>query len=249
MCWWDCRRSHLLTEQSWWKEYHLVSVDDGSDQALLAGDEAGGDVRWLWPEPWLQHSHDDVSTLYDAFGSEAVVGTELVGAISRLAPVPGLALQRLDEGSAQLVSGLPTRIEPIREVTWQCLAAFSPDGRYWAELVPNVDERGRVLEHGNQVYVVDLDRGEASALVADFGSQQFGVDGARWLDSTTFAVIHSEQSRTHLAIISLAEGEWRVEHRSLPPGDSGGRLIAPRYDSCEIPSGTDVHLGCAAPWR
>lgn len=231
-------------------EYHIVSVQDGSDQVLLSGDEADGGVRWLWPEPWLQHSHDDVSILYDASGTEVTAATELAGSISQLAPVGGIAIQHLGGESAQLVSGLPTRIDPLREATWPYLGAFSPDGRYWAEVVPNVDAIGRRLDHGNQVYVVDVDRDGASELAADFGLQYFGIDGARWLDRTTFAVTYGERSQTTIAIIGLTDGEWRVEHLSLPEGEtSGGRLWAPGSDPCEVLSRSVRQPGCAAPWR
>lgn len=200
------------------------------------------------------HRHDAVERGLEnrALSGMAVVEGALRLPLNLAARAGTRVLQSSISGgeSAQLVSGLPTRIEPIREVTWPYLGAFSPDGRYWAEVVPNVDAIGRRLDHGNQVYVVDVDRDGASELVADFGLQYFGIDGARWLDRTTFAVTYSERSQTTIAIIGLTDGEWRVEHLSLPEGEtSGGRLWAPGSDPCEVLSRSVRQPGCAAPWR
>lgn len=233
------------------REYHFVSLRDGNDQLLLAGEETTGDVEWLWPEPWLQHSHDEVSILYDASGSEAAYATELVGRILQLGPVSRVAVHELDRESVQLATALPMRIEPMHEIVAPYLGAFSPDGQYWAELVSNADERGQVLDHGNQVYVVEAKRDGASWLVADLDALYLGIGGARWLDRTTFAFTHSDRSRPTVSIVGLTDGGWRIEHLSLPAGGpSGGELLlAPGSDPCQIFSARIGQPGCATRWH
>jgi hypothetical protein len=231
-------------------EYRLVSLDDGSEH-LLREHAITESARWLWPQPWLQvTSRDGSASLFAASSAGSVDPTALEAAIGALSPRAGVATQTGDP--QRIVSGLPGAAALERELEEHDAGWFSPSGQYFAGIEFNVDESGRLKEHGGLIHVSEATAAGESWDLGSLDGRSLSLDGIRWLDDSSFALAVSSNRGVDLLLFERNEDGWSRSELELGGNATGGRLFVVASDPCEVtPIRRSVIAvpGCAAPWR
>lgn len=232
-------------------QYRVVSLAGGAERLRVAAPSSDS-VRWVWPEPWVQHRpFEGETTLFDLADPEVIVPTVLGAPLEALSPQRGTAVQAGRSDAKRLVTGLPSSVAAVRDLPSISSSSFSPDGRFWAAIDPWIDEQGRRKEHGGLLQIAEATYDGATWLVTDLAGRVPSADGIRWLDAESFVLVlwdhYAEEAS--LTLIEKRDGSWRMTEIGLADESPDLRMFVLGSDPCQVLTRSRERAGCAAPWR
>lgn len=214
------------------------NLADGSTTEFDTADDLTS-TRWLAPHAWFYGTHrDDAGTeLYDWTDPSDVVQHTLPAQLLMASPRRGDAVAGTFESTAglRLVSGLPSEADLVQELPSSYFGEFSPDGRYWASLVGEVDGPGQpTSDPFFQVTEVAPD-GRTTTL---FDARDLSFRNDVFWPTTDSLVVLAYDRNAQTAHVRICErthdGAWRTIDASQPgPQWTAPRIVAVKPGSAE----------------